>query len=150
MLKKPAKFDGSLVYDQMVNGGLVEAVKARQAGYATRIPHKDFVRQFKCLVRFKSLDDDPDALVGGELTGVLGRIQQVEQAQRRSQQSARQQATNKRKETWREKSRKLIAHLRALIPHIVNDATVQVRFRRPVTRVLTGTRATRWARRKCF
>merc|ERR1719329_618078 len=47
--KAPDRFTASLVLEQLVLSGAMEAVRIRQQGYASRIPFRDFVGRYRCI-----------------------------------------------------------------------------------------------------
>jgi len=49
--KSPEIFAGFLTFRQLVNSVMIEAINARQAGYAVRIHHAEFLYEFACLVK---------------------------------------------------------------------------------------------------
>jgi len=49
--KSPDIFAGFLTFRQLLNSGMIEAINARQAGFAVRIPHASFLYKFACLVK---------------------------------------------------------------------------------------------------
>ncbi|XP_066934985.1 unconventional myosin-IXb-like isoform X1 [Clytia hemisphaerica] len=55
-VKAPLKFEAELVLRQLRYTGMLETVKIRQAGYPVRIFVKQFVNQFRILLRAKDLD----------------------------------------------------------------------------------------------
>lgn len=49
--KSPDIFAGYLTFRQLMNSGMIEAINARQAGFAVRMPHASFLYKFSCLVK---------------------------------------------------------------------------------------------------
>lgn len=48
--KIPEKFDSKLAMDQLICSGVMEAVKIRQQGFASRIPFSDFLSRYRIIV----------------------------------------------------------------------------------------------------
>lgn len=47
--KVPSKFTATMVMDQLVLSGSLEAVRIRQQGFASRLPFKTFILRYRCL-----------------------------------------------------------------------------------------------------
>jgi len=63
--KSPEIFAGFLTFRQLVNSGMIEAINARQAGYAVRIHHAEFLYKFACLVKSARWTWHASAAAGG-------------------------------------------------------------------------------------
>eukprot|EP00929_Paragymnodinium_shiwhaense_P120637 TRINITY_DN9262_c0_g1_i1.p1 TRINITY_DN9262_c0_g1~~TRINITY_DN9262_c0_g1_i1.p1 ORF type:complete len:1969 (+),score=520.41 TRINITY_DN9262_c0_g1_i1:103-6009(+) len=60
--KQPNKFDSQMVNEQLLLSGVLEVVRIRKEGFVARLPFKEFVDRYICIVDANFFDDAPSDL----------------------------------------------------------------------------------------